>query len=476
MSSMFEVDAQGFRDQQAGRNPARLVAELIANSFDEDTAKNVEVTIKPVGVDTTWICVADDGKGFRRHSDIYTLFAYSDKVNKPDKRGRFNLGEKQFIASCKKAFVYTGGIVYTFKNGKRTVGKTMVTGTKIEGWMTMTRRQTENLIDRIRRIIPPQGKKLLINGSAYSWHEPVKTFQVTLPTVLATGKNATLSKTRRKCTVELYDVVNGGKGWLYEMGIPVQGIDCPWHVNVLQKIPLSPNRDTVRDSYLDEIYAAVLNEMHEDIPEEKAGNVFVTRGLKNATKEAAQDILTKQYGTDNIYLESGDSRSNESAMEHGAVIGKGILDGDTRKHLQDLGIVEYAAEAFPVDWTMAAPVELTPKMLAFAKVVKAMARDTINRNVNIDFVSAPESSDLATYGRSGGVGTLTFNVAHLHKDFFDGWSPRAIAITIHELAHDKPHEHIAHLSMDYVREIERIAGIVAFKGLDYYVERSHELS
>ena len=56
----------------------------------------VEVTVKD-----------DSPEGFRNITHAYTLFADTYKRRDPTKRGRFNLGEKQVIAICKRAIVMT---------------------------------------------------------------------------------------------------------------------------------------------------------------------------------------------------------------------------------------------------------------------------------------------------------------------------------------------------------------------------------
>lgn len=468
---MFEVDADGFKEQQAGRNPARLVAELIANGFDEPTAKIVQVDIiympRRKAAD---IRVEDDGDGFRRLQDIYTLFGRSDKVGNPQLRGRFNLGEKQFLAACDDAVVTTAGTILVFRKGRRTEHKAQtLKGTTIQGIMPLTKLQVENLVKRLQRIIVPADKRLVINGETMPHRKPLKVVFETLPTVIGDGRTNTLRNTERRTGVEVFEPQAGEKGWLYEMGMPVQGIDAPWHVNVGQKVPLNPNRDTVRESYLDKIYTLIVNEMHDDIPDDSAGNVFVERGLRNATLEAAKDMMEKRYGTDKIYFASGDEHSNEHAMENGHLIGRGELDGDTRRHLEEMGVVQYAANAFPTTWTIGKPLKPTPAMERYAKVVREMAMDAIGHDIDVRFVNAPDASDLANYG--GGI--LTYNVANMGTEGrFETFRAEDAEIAIHELAHDKEIDGVAHLSMDFVNEVCRVAGVIAMAGVAEYKRRA----
>jgi hypothetical protein len=52
--------------------------------------------------------VEDDApEGFYDLTHAYTMFARTRKRSSPDKRGRFNLGEKQVLALCREARIVT---------------------------------------------------------------------------------------------------------------------------------------------------------------------------------------------------------------------------------------------------------------------------------------------------------------------------------------------------------------------------------
>ena len=65
-----------------------------------------------------------------------------------------------------------------------------------------------------------------------------------------------------------------------EMGIPVQETDCPWTIDVSIKVPLSPQRDAIKDTYLQDLYAEVLNTVADDLTEDQVSDTWV----KVATK------------------------------------------------------------------------------------------------------------------------------------------------------------------------------------------------
>ena len=88
---MFEVDVKGFAELQMQRPKWHFIRELISNSLDEMSVSEVSVTLKKDhGVCN--IIVTDNGDGFARLSDAYTLFASTPKRSNSNVRGRFNMG------------------------------------------------------------------------------------------------------------------------------------------------------------------------------------------------------------------------------------------------------------------------------------------------------------------------------------------------------------------------------------------------
>ena len=469
----FAVDTDGLRDQMKAREPWRLVQELVSNAFDEPTCTKVEVKVRFYGgaLNNCTVSVKDDGQGFERIQDIYTLFGYSKKTQDVGQRGRFNLGEKQFFAVCTEGYIETAGRRITFKEDKRIDEVRETKGTLIAADLPFTENQTKEIIKMLGRVIVPENKVMLLNGEEVRHRTSLRGFPDVLPTLIPSKSNPrVLTEVDRETQIALYDVAEGEKSWLYEMGIPVQAINTLWHVDVGQKVPLSPNRDTVRESYLKTLYASLLNHALHLIPGEKMGNDFVTIGLRGATAEVAKSVLSTRFESDNIYLKGRDHRANEQALESGALIGERVFDFETKQHLLDLGVVDYSSDVFPT--TLAASkriYDLTNEMSWFAKVVKVIARDTIEKDISVIFVDSPESSSVAQYGSS----TMTFNVGHssVGKSWFEKWTAENLGTVIHELAHDKEIANgFAHLEMSFVREIERIAGEIAIKGLSHYLK------
>ncbi len=118
MRNWFEVSKKGLRELQEGKPKHFIARELIQNAWDEDTKKCEFACHFSDGL--AEIIVADDSpEGFRDIADAFTLFAPTYKRANPEKRGRFNIGEKQVLALCESARIETTkGTVIFDKKGR----------------------------------------------------------------------------------------------------------------------------------------------------------------------------------------------------------------------------------------------------------------------------------------------------------------------------------------------------------------------
>ena len=103
---MFEVDAAGYRAQMAEMKPVKVVYEIIANANDEDSVKNFSLNIQWVDKEIH-IAYQDDGAGYKKVSDVWTMYGHSERRSDPTKSGRFNLGEKEFLVLARYAEIET---------------------------------------------------------------------------------------------------------------------------------------------------------------------------------------------------------------------------------------------------------------------------------------------------------------------------------------------------------------------------------
>ena len=103
----FAVDKQGLADLVSSKGKVFILHELLQNAWDCPAVKQVDVDMVPVeGKPMINLTVTDDDPdGFKDLTHAYTLFAPSEKKSAPERRGRFNLGEKLVLSLCTSATI-----------------------------------------------------------------------------------------------------------------------------------------------------------------------------------------------------------------------------------------------------------------------------------------------------------------------------------------------------------------------------------
>ena len=468
-----EVDLEGMRAHLKEMKPFRVVQEIISNSFDEDSAKEILCKIEQIGKGKVRITIDDDGDGFADFTDAYTMYKHSYKRSDTSKRGRFNLGEKYFFILAEQGLIMTSNKQVEFTEDKRTI--TDIDYQKhvhVEGVFKWTGEQVREILKGLHKLIVPEGKKLYINDVQVREMELVRVIEdVALYTMIENPEDKVMRREKKTTSVALYKLNSEEHPWLYELGIPVQGLrnNMLWHVDVRQKVPLKADRSTVSESYLQDLYGMIINNAHDMISEEDAGSKFVQIGMEQATKETAKDLLTKQFGTDQLYIPSStDYHANEAVINSGGqLLPAGMLDRETREHLKDLDMLESSTERFgSTQAEFCKHTKQTEKMKWYADVVKHVAGDVLEELIAVDFVES-DASLSAWYGSS----TLTYNVKILGRDYFDDFTEQGVGLLVHELAHHRVGitDGIAHLSGDFVHEMQRISGIIGHRGIKHWV-------
>src|SRR3990167_393888 len=168
----FNVSKEGLKQLQLGKPKQYVARELIANAFDED--------IKVCKFDSEWnkgiayISVEDDSpEGFRNLKDAFTLFAPTYKRANPEKRGRFNLGEKQALAICERATIETTkGTVSFDKSGRTESRKSRESGSKVSVELKMAKSEYDEMIEIVRNYLVPKYIQFLINGDKVIYSMP----------------------------------------------------------------------------------------------------------------------------------------------------------------------------------------------------------------------------------------------------------------------------------------------------------------
>lgn len=475
MKARFEVCTEGMRELQLGREPWQLAKEVVSNAWDENTSM-CQVWLKSLTSRTAYFSVYDNGKGFKDISDAWTLMKHTDKRLHPEVRGRFNIGEKEILSVAQAAKITTAGKVILFpKTGGRRVraNQKPFHGTLVEVWVLWGANQVKETIDRLKRMLPPKGIQYEVNGETIFPKTPHKTTQGVLETVIQPRPGEPMVTTRRITQLEIYQPLNGTKPELFEMGIPVQTIDCPYSVNVLQKIPLPPNRDTVKDSYLQDVYALVLNATAEEVQDAAANWTRMAIEDPKTSPEAVKTMVTKRYG-DKVALWSSDTRSNEKAMLAGYTIVHGSTLSEAERGVfqsEQVGI-RHTSDIFPINYAFAESLseeQLTKGMKMVRQYAKQLYRGLFGKELRVSFFDNSKIAGDANFG----YGQIEFNIGRLGKHWFHMIiqpqpgvfvpEPQHTELLIHEFAHTKGVGH----EPTYYRSVVELAGKAVHLALEH---------
>ena len=253
--------------------------------------------------------------------------------------------------------------------------------------------------------------------------------------------------------MHLLPPANAGEAWLYELGIPIQQITTPWDVDVMQKVPMPPNRTRWGDSYLQDIYAEVLNAGYGLLEGDDFAAPWVDFAIDDdrSVAPAIQATVKGRYG-DQPILSGPDRDANMKAAENGhTVIHPNSLTPKERQRFKQEAKVPTAREVYGIVRTFdprhpkfIIPLSERPELPAFEAWVKELA-GYCGLKAQVVFYEH-QDGHYASCTADTKNPTVHFNCANLGKDFFKKPlnRPEQLALVIHELAHalsDKPMEH-----------------------------------
>jgi hypothetical protein len=456
----FEVDTHGLAKLVRRKGAAFILHELIQNAWDTD-ATRVMVELTPIGSrPMARLVVADnDPKGFERLEHGFTLFAESLKKGDPNKRGRFNLGEKLVIARCESARLQsTTGTLYfeRVRNElkRRETRERLPEGSRFEAEIRMTREELEEVLDASRRLLPPI--PTWINDEQLPEPKVIDTLTVALPTEVA-NEDGVLRRSVRKTTVRIVPRI-GDVAYVYEMGIPVVEIDLPWSVDVEQKIPLNQDRDNITPAFRKLLVANCLNQMHSALTQEQAALPLVQEALghDHISDDAVQAVVASQYGAERVVYDPSDLEAGHNATAHGyAVIHGGAYSREQWANIKRAGAALPAGRVFPTprcydpegDPAKQIPEESewTNGMRVVALYMTQLAVWLLNIQLEIVMENERGQSYLANYSRGSRASRLTFSIPALGRAWFN-LSSNFIAINdlmLHEFAHQANSNHLA---------------------------------
>lgn len=473
-ANWFEVDKIGLSKLIEKRGKEFIVYELIQNSWDTD-AKKVAVSLHASDVHgLADLKVRDDHpEGWKNLTHAWTLFAESEKKSNPEKRGRFNLGEKLVLALCKEATIETttGGVRFD-SEGRHTLRSKSASGSFFSAFVKMTRAEIEEVGKAVKKLLPPEGCVTVYNGETLAYRKPLRKMEATLPTEISDAEGI-LRRSARKTFVEILEVLPGETAIIYEMGIPVVETKDKWHYNVLQKVPLNADRDNVTPSYLQQLRTLVLNEMHKEITPEDASSAWARDAAsdENVSKEAVESVMTKKFGDKRVIADPSDPEGTNIAVLQGyTVIPPRSLSKDEWENVRKYGAAKPAGQVTPSprpygeegeELKLLHEDKWTETMKGVVAYIKDLAVELLGRSITVRIASKVTWPYAATYG----PGQLTLNLGRLGHAWFDGGpGERVDRLLLHEFSHEKVSNHLSEDFHDAICVLgAKLAGLVSRK-------------
>ena len=453
----LEIDRKGLARLIERRGKSTLVQELIGNAMDAEGTTRIEVILEPEeGVPQATLVVRDDApNGFANITHAYTVFAESERKSDPTKHGKFNLGEKLVLALCTEAsIISTKADVMFDSRGRSSMRARRERGTEFQGIARFTRAELAEAKTDLKRIIPPTGVTILINGEELPTRTPLKVADAKLQTEIS-DEEGYLKRVPRKTSIEIYEVLPGETALLYEMGLPVIETGDKYHVNVAQRVPVSMDRDNVPPAYLRDVRTLVVNAMHEHLTPADANATFVNEAIadKDASSAAVCKALDLKYGEKRAIWDPNDLEANNNLIADGYTLIKGgQLTKDqwanAKKHdvaLRPSGQIKPTKKALfgpggKDTWVPRA--KWTVAMQAVVAYSTDVCRELTGSRVEVSILSDITESWAACYGNQG----LVFNLGRLGHSFFnecaDGPTDRLNQLLIHELGHQAEPNHL----------------------------------
>ena len=315
-------------------------------------------------------------------------------------------------------------------------------GTVVSVLMPWNEEQSKELVAMLQRFRPQVSCRLFVNDLQVPLRPAKVIRSATLQTVVQQAPNQPMLTSQRRTEIHLVESPDpNGKRWLYEMGIPVQVISCPWDIDVMQKIPMGQQRNTVSEPYLNRIYAEALNECHKALNHDEFGSEWVKRAIEHPDidPQAVNATVKGRYGKCKSVFFTLDSDANMRASEAGyGVINPGGLSKKENEALRKHGGVKDSDEVFPTSPPPRSDYEAESdtNQARFADWVVEIAGHC-GLKATVRYFDEPDNDRQADCKVSTTTPILRFNEAHLGETFFqppygsvDHWN-----LLLHEFGH-----------------------------------------
>jgi hypothetical protein len=456
----FSVDKQGLAQILERRGRSFAVLELISNSWDQNVTR-VDVTLTPTGKRATYELVVtdDDPAGWADLTESYVLFSPSRKKALAESRGRFNLGEKLVLALCDSATITsTTGAMHFDASGRSALRSRREAGSEFRATLHLNKPDYDATCAVVMTLLPPDGITTTFNGVAVQARDPLHTFKAQLATEIA-DEEGNLRASTRYTLVSVHDPLPGETATIYEMGIPVVENGDRWHYNVMQKVPLSVDRDNVKPAYLRHLRTLVLNEMHDRITEADANATWAKEAIEDprVTEQAVRAVVTQRFGDRVVVMDPSDREANNIATSQGyTVIAPRSFSKEAWANIREHEIVLPAGRVTPSNTALlnehlngegtAERIEVprekwTDGQRRMADYAAALGTQLLGFTPAVQIVSDVTLPALAYYGGR----RLALNVGKLGHRWFDQPDQHAVdALLIHEFAHERASNHLDH--------------------------------
>lgn len=462
----FDVDKAGLAKLLERKGKEFVLLELIQNAWDENTTKVDVGLVRIASSKYVELTVRDNNpSGFADLTHAFTLFAESSKKGQSEKRGRFNLGEKLVLALCEEASIIstTGGVVFD-DAGRRSVRTRTEGGTLFTGRLRMTNAELAECCWVVSTLLAPSGVTTTFNGTELARREPFTCFSAPLATEIADGQGM-LRKSTRTTQIEIFELGDGEVATLYEMGIPVVETGDRWHINIMQKVPLSLDRDNVPPAYLSRLRALTLQNTVSRITADEVNEPWVREAVQKHASELDDATITAvadlRFGAKRVSFDPSDQEANQRAAAAGyAVVHGSQMAGTEWAALRRAGAILPAGQVTPSPKPYSedgSPLKEIPEsdwteeMAAVVRYIRRVTPHLIGQSmVRVRIVSDITWGFAATYGPSSG---LTLNLGCLGHKWFGGPLRAINDLLIHELGH---HFCSNHLSVDYYKALTKI--------------------
>ena len=381
------------------------------------------------------------------------MFASSYKRNDVSKRGRFNSGNKEVICLCDYARITstTGGVEFDIINGERkTLRRKREKGSEVFVVVKMTQEEYYECFDYCKHIIQPEHCKITVaffkpnsEEGEILWDSspaiPHKTFSARLLTELK--EEGRMRNVTRETQVYLHKSSKDVQTYIYELGIPICEIDCAYHIDVQQKVPLSSDRDKVDGKYLKDIYALVLNNTVSEVSKENISQTWIRSALDSDKVEpqAIMEVKTKRFGAKAVISNPFDPNADDEAISKGYKVIRGSeMSGNEWAAMKAHGGLVSSSSMFGKTGISVEHLQYEKHHYPLTRLASRIAKDFMDVSLRFVFYREAKINAAASYGDS----QLSFNLAHLSKDFFlpdeDGYvKQNTLDLLIHELGHQK---------------------------------------